>query len=60
MTEPKRFQKQKLNDDKYMKTEEAAKVIKKGGTVLTAFALFCGLAKKYGPDILKGISKITK
>ncbi len=60
MEERKRFQNQTLNSEDYEKTEEGAKALKEGGALLGAAALFIGLAKKYGPGIIKAISKIRK
>lgn len=60
MEEQKRFQNQTLNSDDYSKTEEGAKALKNGGKIAT-FVLVAGVAvKKYGPALLKNISKLRK
>lgn len=60
MTEQKRFQNQTLNSDDYEKIEEGAKLVKDGSKLLLGVFFVCGLVKKYGPEILKGINKIRK
>lgn len=60
MADRKRFQNQTLNSEDYEKTEEGAKALKNGGKILAALALFVGVGKKYGPALLKNISKIRK
>jgi len=58
MQERKRFQNQTLNSEDYEKTEEGAKAVKNGGAILTAVAV--GVGKKYGPALLKNLSKLRK
>lgn len=60
MEEKKRFQNQTLNSDDYEKTEKGAKAVKKGGAFLTALAVVVGVSKKYGPALLKNLSKLRK
>ena len=60
MEERKRFQHQTLNSEDYEKTEEGAKAVKNGGAILTAIALAIGVGKKYGPALLKNLSKLRK
>lgn len=60
MADRKRFQNQTLNSEDYEKTEEGAKAVKNGGAILTAVALAVGVGKKYGPALIKNISKIRK
>ena len=60
MQERKRFQNQTLNSEDYEKTEEGAKAVKKGGAILTAVAVAVGVGKKYGPALLKNLSKLRK
>ena len=58
MEERKRFQNQTLNSEDYEKTEEGAQAVKNGG--LAALALAVGVGKKYGPALLKNLSKLRK
>ena len=60
MEERKRFQNQTLNSEDYEKTEEGAKALKNAGKIAAAFALLVGVGKKYGPALLKNLSKIRK
>ncbi len=60
MEEKKRFQNQKLNSEDYEKTEEGAKALKSGGTLLGVAVLAVGVVKKYGPSLIKSLSKIRK
>ena len=60
MVDRKRFQNQTLNSEDYEKTEEGAKALKNGGKIAGAFVLTFGLAKKYGPGLIRSISKIRK
>ena len=60
MEEKKRFQSQKLNSEDYEKTEEGAKALKNGGALLGAFVVVAGAAKKYGPRLIKNVSKLIK
>lgn len=60
MEERKRFQNQMLNSEDYEKVEEGARALKDGGKLLGAAVLFIGVAKKYGPAIIKNINKIRK
>ena len=60
MEERKRFQNQALNSEDYEKTEEGAQAVKNGGKVLAALALAAGVGKKYGPALLKNLSKLRK
>ena len=60
MEERKRFQNQTLNSEDYEKTEEGAQAVKNGGKVLAGLALAVGFGKKYGPALLKNLSKLWK
>lgn len=60
MAEKKRFQNQKLNSEDYENTEEGAKALKNGGKILGTLVLAVGVAKKYGPQLIKNISKLKK
>ena len=60
MADRKRFQNQTLNSEDYEKTEKNAKSLKNGGEILGAAVLIIGGFKKYGPVILKTLSKIRK
>ncbi len=60
MEERKRFQNQTLSSEDYEKTEEGAKALKNGGKILGAALLLGGVIKKYGPELLKGLSKLRK
>lgn len=59
MAERKRFENQSLDSKDYEKTETGAKAtrIAIGATATVATAAFLGVAKKFGPTILKGIGK---
>lgn len=60
MEERKRFQHQTLNSEDYKKTEEGAQAVKNGGKIIAALALVIGVGKKYGPALLKNLSKLRK
>lgn len=60
MVERKRFQNQTLNSEDYEKTEKAAKRLKNGGKILGAAVVVIGVAKKYGPGLLKNFGKVRK
>lgn len=60
MKDQKRFQNQTLNSEDYEKMEEGAKALKNGGKILGALTLCVGVGKKYGPALLKNLSKIRK
>lgn len=60
MAEHKRFKRQNLNSHDYAKTEEAAKLLKDGSIIVTAGAFLVIVAKKYGPRVLKSITKLRK
>lgn len=60
MEEQKRFQNQTLNSEDYEKTEEGAKALKNGGALLTVLGVAFGVGKKYGPALMKNLSKLRK
>lgn len=60
MAEHKRFKSQDLDSNDYAKTEEGAKLLKDGGKILTVGAFLVVVAKKYGPRVLKSITKLRK
>ena len=60
MEERKRFQNQTMNSEDYARTEEGAKAVKNGSAILTALLLAVGVGKKYGPALLKNLSKLRK
>lgn len=60
MEERKRFQNQTLSSEDYEKTEEGAEALKNGGKILGAVLLLGGVIKKYGPELLNGLSKLRK
>lgn len=60
MEEQKRFQNQTLNSEDYQKTEEGAQALKNGGVILGAIAVAIGVGKKYGPSLLRNLSKLRK
>lgn len=60
MAEKKRFKSQTLDSRDYEKTEESAKLVKESGLLLLSAGTFIGLAKKYGPTIIKSATKIIK
>lgn len=60
MEERKRFQNQTLNSEDYEKTEEGAKALKNSGALAAAVAVAFGVGKKYGPALLKNLSKLRK
>lgn len=60
MAERKRFQSQTLNNKDYEKTEEGAKAVKNGIAVFGGLAIVVGVAKKYGPALLRNVSKLLK
>lgn len=59
MGERKRFENQSLDSKDYQKTETGANVARIGlGTAIAAGgAAIIGVAKKFGPTIVKGIGK---
>lgn len=60
MADQKRFQVQNLNSEDYEKTELGAKVVKDGSKILSALAILGFVGKKYGPSLLKNVTKIFK
>ena len=55
MAEKKRFQKQSLNRDDYVKIEEGAKAAKG----LAAAAVAVGVFARYAPKVLNSVRKIV-
>ena len=60
MGERKRFRNQPLNSKDYENTERASKAVKHGGAILGALVLAVGIGKKYGPELLKNMSKFRR
>ena len=60
MAERKRFKSQNLDNHDYEKTEEGAKLLKDGSKIVAAGAFLVVMTKKYGPRILKSITKLRK
>ncbi len=60
MAEHKRFKSQNLDSNDYAKTEEGAKLLKDGSKIAAAGAFLFVMTKKYGPRVLKSITKLRK
>lgn len=60
MADQKRFQAQNLNSEDYEKTESGAKAVKEGGIILSALATLVFVGKKFGPGLIKNVSKVFK
>ncbi len=60
MEERKRFQNQTLDSEDYEKIEEGAKAVKNAGAIATALAALVGVSKKFGPALLKNLSRLRK
>lgn len=53
-----KFQKMKLNRDDHKKIDDAAKNVKKGGSVLIAVGIVYTVIKKNGPKLVNTAKKI--
>ncbi len=60
MEERERFQNQMPDSKDYEKTEKKAEAVKTGGEILGVGALLVIIGKKYGPALLKKLSKLRK
>ncbi len=60
MAKRERFQAQKLNSHDYERIESGAEAVKEGGFILSTCVALFYVTKKYGPSLIKNISKIIK